>query len=410
MSSEYENYDLSELSLVKVRRRRITSRAMMVFLAVIAVCLAVGGLVAPQVMYAREASNFSKVADEANAAAVEAESARVLKESEQLLLGLRSDEVRALVKPLAEMHKSGSDTFSAEFTSSLADDLSKLTDALAVSPKQDGRADLAARALNARELERPDPGSWFDVDSRQLAVLAAVEVEPARYVDVGGTVTLERVHEARNILQENKNLAAQADAEREELSARNAELRGALEQVAGLVSVEAERMAKALLERAGEPQPEEELLYALETEEEVRLREAEDALRASAGQLQRAANTGFFVLDKDDRIVGLAEGEELPEGAIRIPGGEGVRLNYLIPLLEALVEAAVDHSEAAEAAAEAAAARLAAEEQLRIEQELANQQNQSVGGQGENELPPSPDPEETLPDDEPDSETADPIV
>lgn len=401
--------------LAKARRRRITSRAVMISLSVIAVCLSVGGVLAPQISYAREASRFSDIAAEANAAAGEAESLAALHEAEDLLFALRSHEARGIAPQLKKLSKSTGKVLSPAFKADMATAASELESALDPKAKSKVASSSAKKAEEARDLERPNPHTWFDVQATQLLVFADITPDEIERADVDGTVTLDRVREVSALRTENKELAHEVEENLGEVSARNADLSNVITSIVANIDSEAERAMKAAtvrLDASAElpvAEPGVELGLGLGDGEE-KWRSAESALRDAIDALDTAVSATTFAEDSDGAIIGVTDGAVFPEGAVRIPGGDMIRLAFVLPEFQAFVSAGKAEREAAEALdvaraaaeAEAAAAAAAAEAIAGETYTPLPDANSGASGQGggyvESPTPSDPPPVEPTPD------------
>lgn len=369
-----QEYQQNESSLAQVRRKRVTSRAVMIALGIIAVCLAVGGLITPQLVYAREASRFEEIAAEANSAALQAESTAALRDAEGLLLRLRGDEAVQLSQQIRGLSESPSDLLDEDFVAALEPQLTTLEGAAPSDKSRKNDAYLAKRALDARELEQPDPKSWFDVDGKQLIELAGITAEEGERTDLGGTVTLERVQHAIRASETNNKLLADAQTGLEQVADSNAALHEAVDTISDKLTAESRRVAAEALERASEGPTDVLVDPALPPGAAADPATTADTLRSETTKLRSAAEATIFVTNDKGKIRGLAEGAEIPKGAVRIPGGEAVRIAYLLPRLSAVLEADALHAEAQQLEAEEQ--RLA--EELRIAEELQQSMQQSV--------------------------------
>ena len=382
----YVEYVPDDEKLQKAKRRRITSRTIMAVLAVIAVLLTAGGIAGPQVVYAYEASRFTDIVRDVDASATQAEDLAALAEAEALLWELRSEESRDLPARLIALSQRPGEALSDPFAAELAASADAITSALAPPTKAAKQVRLAEKAAEARASELPDPMSWFDVDGDVLAEFAAIEPTPLARVDSKGTVTLERVQEARKLLETTQATIASETERIESRSKKNVALSDALDAAATQVSAESTRVSAAALTATATQVA--EVVEGTEIAPEV------EQLRLAATDLELAAQVSRFAVTETGEVVGIAPDAELPDGAMVIPGGSSVRLNYLLPRLEAFL-GAFDAEAAVRVAAEEAA--LAAAE-LAAQQELLRQQQLE-------QIPPAETPPEVVPDSVPDPVT-----
>lgn len=352
--------------VAKARRRRVTSRAVMVSLSVIAVFLAVGGVLAPQISYAREASRFSEIAAEANAAASEAESLIALEEAERLLLTLRSNEAQSIANQLRILSKSSGKELNPAFKTDIVTAAGELEASLETNANPSITSSNAKKAAKARASETPDPRTWFDVDATQILLYADITPDEIDRATVEGTVTLDRVQEVKGLLAKNNKVAQDTEEKLGKASAKNADLDNTVSELNTKVVAESQRASKAARDRLDSAVEPSAMEMSVAEEE---WRSAESALRIALDGLDTAVNATTFAVDADGVIVGVAEGAVLPDKAVRIPGGDMIRLAHVLPKLRAFVSAgeaerkAVEELVGAQVAAEEEAAAIAASEE-----------------------------------------------
>ena len=285
---------------------------------------------------------------EVDAAARSAEDAEALAVSENLLWHLRSDEVRATPAELASLSAHAGVGLSVEFKAEAGASARKLSEAIAKSKITHEQKALAKKATEAREAQRPDPKSWFEVTGESLVALAAIEAEPMPRVEHDGTVTLEVIQVAKSTLKNNLAAADEQQTVLKEETEKNADLASALALATKQVSAESTRAATAALAETAKAEERTEAVAAANT-----------ALAQAATDLQAAVAVKTFAVTPDGVVVGIPAGGKLPDGAIVIPGGDAVRLSYLMPKLKgylAAFDALAAAKEEARLAAEAAAA------------------------------------------------------
>lgn len=360
LEQAWESHDENSSPLKKARRRRVTSRAVMIALSVVAVFLAVGGVLAPQISYAREASRFQDIAEEVNVAADQAESLIALEESERLLFKLRSEEARELVAQTKRWSTSANKDLSPEFKSAMALATTDLETALGKGAVASAESGSMKKAKKARAAEVPDPLTWFDVDATQVMSLADIEVtEELSRADVEGTVTLERVQETKRMLDSHNRLVETNQAKVDAVHAKNETLSAVVGGITANVVTEAGRTAKATRARIAEAEAAENTQPKVSDEA---WRAATDSLASATGALEAALQAEQFAIDQDGQLVGVAVGAEFPANSIRIPGGDAIRLKFIIPEIKKLIAAVEVERKAVDALREArAAARAAAE-------------------------------------------------
>lgn len=359
MEDAYETYDDSDSPLALARRRLVTSRVVMIVLAVIAVVLTVGGIAGPQIVYAREASRFDDLAAQANAAADEAEQLDTLVVAEQLLLELRSKEAEAAVEKMHALSKRASTAIAPEFKKQIGETANELSAALDLDTEIEDADELSAVAIASRQAQQPDPRSWFDVNADQLVSLADIQVADTPRIETEGTVTLERVHEMRQLLSGNEARVDELESAVSKASGKNAKIQAVISRAVTDVTAEMERAAQVTLANIKARDLADPALSEADLALAKKLESAANAMRQSV-----AAET--FAVDPSGKIVGFAPGVPLTEGALRIPGGDAIRLKFVVPKLLAYLDAFREDRLAREAANEAAseeeAARLAAEQ------------------------------------------------
>lgn len=349
------------------RRRIAKSRMLMGGLGALAIVLTVGGIAAPQVVYALEAANFKTLASDAEAKAVEAAELDQREQSETLLFALRSTEAKELPAKLTGLSISPSEALSNDFKRAIGTSSKQLSTVLKAGGDVKTPAAAVKKATDARDADPSSAHSWFDVDSEQLAFYADIPLEEPTVDLKSGTVTRELVREAKTILSDNDKAVAVLSESVAELSGRNEELARAVAQASQQVVAEAGRASAATLS-ALDARAEEDAARGL-TEAET---EAADKLRALANDLEARSKAKIFVELPDGNVQGLAAGTELPAGAVRIPDGDAVRLKYVLSTLQEFaaadvadrtVRAEVQAAREAEAAAAAAAAAAEAQRQ-----------------------------------------------
>lgn len=325
----------------------MNSKALTTSLGVVAVLLTTAGIAAPQVLYAREASNFHELAAEVNAVSENAAMLSVQAESEELLLELRSVEVHGLPAKLNALAKSADGPLTPEFKTQLAGAAEVLADAVAAEKVPKGHAEAATKALAAREAEEPDPQTWFDVEPELLAFYADISAEGVERVDTTGTVTLERVQQTKRLHAENVELSEERAESTARLADENAALSEAIAAIETLTTAEASRVATATLKELDERDAEAELAGI---DPELNRLEETEQLRAVATELQKRTAANVFVLDAAGKVIGYPEGAEPAEGTVRIPGGPVVQMRYVLPKLQKFLTAYTVEREAFEAA------------------------------------------------------------
>lgn len=328
----------------KPRRQRVTSRAVMTLLAVVAVLLTAGGIAGPQVVYAVEVLRFNELAQAAEDAADEAESLSVFTTAETLLWKLRSEEVRGVPARLATLGKGEKPALSSGFQTEAAASSEAIAESLA-EPLNTGRKNnLAEKATKARGSVAADPKSWFDVDRPTVIDFAAIERKPAARFAENGTVTREQVETVKLLERENAELVEVNSQQLEGAVSKNEALAEAVSTATNQLVTESARTAKSALSEL--PAPLEELADLMLTPQlqQTHAQLTED-VRRDATTLGAAALVTNFGVDDAGAVIGLAPEADLPEGARAIPGGDAVRLNYLLPKLEKFVQTYQNYDE-----------------------------------------------------------------
>lgn len=315
--------------------------------------LTTGGIAAPQIMYAREASNFHELAAQVNEEAETAASLSQRAASEELLLELRSAEAVGMPAKLAGFAKNTTGALSADFKREIGEAAAAMTAALAVEAVPQANSEIAKKALSAREAELPDPRSWFDVDPDLLAFYADITPEGVVGVDTQGTVTFDRVQEAKRLHETNAKLATAARETVKQFAAENAALAAAVETSDELLTAESQRISAAALAMLAERKQAAELA-GLDPEADVPPETVK--LAAAASELQKRSSAVMFVVTDAGVVEGLPAGAESPQGAVRIPGGPAVRMRYIGPAFREFLGAYAAETKALTAAAEAAEA------------------------------------------------------
>lgn len=396
LSEAFDSYDpAKDNAATRARRRRISSRAIMSGLAAVAVILTVGGIAGPQITYALEASRYGEIADEANAHADKAQELESLLKSEQQLLSVRSKELQGQPSAMLDMSEDATEALDPKFKKSIAAAASSIRELRDDTTPSSGDTMLQKKALEARDLEQPDPQTWFAVAPETFATYADIQPKPVKHADTGTTVTLDMVRDTKELVKTNAALVADLQKQYDAEQQKNEELKAAVETAAKLVHDEAARAGKAGAEVISSREGDDAVTGRLPSEAEAAAREA---LAKSSSALSAAAAATVYAVDKDDKIFAVAEGKPLPDGTVVIPGGPAVQLAYTLPKLEAYVaafnaEETAYNDEVTRLAAEEAA-RIAAEEEAarQAEEERQRQLEEEQKNNTEEPPPPTTDP------------------